>query len=783
MPKQFYRLNNFSGGLNTNSDPRKIRDNELSSAQGIFIDEDHGNIYSAFEASDHTDIEDRTTSLQAGFGLFIYGSDHVKGSSANDSGETWVALCDSTNAQIDLWDKTTGSGGGSGWGTTVNMYGSSATANAKAVMHFVDEGLRISDANFGANNSNRIYQYIKRTHFSGITPGGSADSYDNWFTNDQKLSAPTRGIVGDGDNNSSLGYQASQYTTSGSDTSLVDSGAGFVSALDTELDSGTYLAVDLDTGQSFDTISSRTNTTTLVTSSGGADWYVASTPVQYAIYPAAGSGFNLDISTPTGGSWVAATYQFATSFIYDGNQESLLYELPGTVTTADSDKIQCTVMCRSPFDERITGGRIYIRDSSEKGDWILFGEISLKSGVRSKSFGTYTSWELEEQTLNSDFLTANLVSLSQNLETYEILNGFSHEESAIDIGSDGEGYKTSVIANRRCFVANVKTRNDDGETIQMRDRIMYSPVGKFDTFPRSFFLDVIRGDAEEWVKLETYADRLLAFKENSLYVINISSPSPSGWFLEDSYSHMGVKNPAAVAIARESGIVWANKFGCFLFNGNTIVNLIKDKIGTGTWGLFVTDNTAVGYSFGSDKLIVLKDCSSSSDGDCYITSLEYPAWTFHDSLFADSETQTNFDFDYDGWPVLCQSSNGDFKTIKTTLGTSLDIDVKTKDIDFGNPSITKKVYAFNITYKSSATISNPISYEKEGSGNGFGTTNLSGNSFATSSGLWNTARITLTSPIECGSIRLRIAKGTGTSSTLNISDIDIEYRPIYKRVT
>ena len=39
MPKQIFKIENFHGGLNTDSDPRDIADNELSDLSGIHVDE------------------------------------------------------------------------------------------------------------------------------------------------------------------------------------------------------------------------------------------------------------------------------------------------------------------------------------------------------------------------------------------------------------------------------------------------------------------------------------------------------------------------------------------------------------------------------------------------------------------------------------------------------------------------------------------------------------------------------------------------------------------------
>ena len=38
MPKQLYKITQFHGGLNSNSDARDIADNELAKAEGVMVD-------------------------------------------------------------------------------------------------------------------------------------------------------------------------------------------------------------------------------------------------------------------------------------------------------------------------------------------------------------------------------------------------------------------------------------------------------------------------------------------------------------------------------------------------------------------------------------------------------------------------------------------------------------------------------------------------------------------------------------------------------------------------
>ena len=67
---------------------------------------------------------------------------------------------------------------------------------------------------------------------------------------------------------------------------------------------------------------------------------------------------------------------------------------------------------------------------------------------------------------------------------------------------------------------------------------MYTPINKENIFPDNNFIDVALGDAEAYMRLESVGDRLFAYKFNTLYIINIGSPNPGGWFLEATHKGM-----------------------------------------------------------------------------------------------------------------------------------------------------------------------------------------------------------------------------------------------------
>ena len=90
MPKQYYVINDFSGGMNTRKDPRDLRDNELSYIQNMSIN-NLGKIRTMGVFYNHREDQDGSTDLDeyiplvsaslsggGGYGLFYFESDHSR---------------------------------------------------------------------------------------------------------------------------------------------------------------------------------------------------------------------------------------------------------------------------------------------------------------------------------------------------------------------------------------------------------------------------------------------------------------------------------------------------------------------------------------------------------------------------------------------------------------------------------------------------------------------------------------------------------------------------------
>ena len=415
-----------------------------------------------------------------------------------------------------------------------------------------------------------------------------------------------------------------------------------------------------------------------------------------------GCGFNFlpaENGTSDSGTYMANVYEFAQSFIYENDQESLLRTdtdigAANTLTTSNNSRaLDVTVYAHGPYPGRIKGGRIYQRISGTNQPWSLLVDINFERGCRTALAAQYITCSDasgEAHVPNGCFYCAGLKSIHPQIDTYSSLNGFEPEIDFTSIGGIGERYQTAVIAGRRMFIANLQLKNTTGGVERFGDRIMYSEPNKFDTFPEYNFIDVSKGDAEDYVKLEFFADRLLAFKQHTLHVINIQNSSPAGWYLEKSVKHVGVSYPYSV-VRTPLGVAWANQTGCHFFDGRNVSDLTQGKIkevgstvgDSPSWDSFVTGSSTgytvkpvVMYVPKKKQLVILRnpDHGSTDTNQCYIYDFKTNSWVYDTSLFTEAQEITNSIVDWNNNLVYAygvDASNVKFKQISdTSTGTS-----------------------------------------------------------------------------------------------------------------
>jgi hypothetical protein len=198
----------------------------------------------------------------------------------------------------------------------------------------------------------------------------------------------------------------------------------------------------------------------------------------------------------------------------------------------------------------------------------------------------------------------------------------------------------------------------------------------------------------------------------------------------------------------------------------------------------ITDDTTatVSAAWGSD---LANDTSPERvpPGDVYLYDMVTQSWVEGDSKFTDSQIQTNFITDWDNDLVHAHTSDtGTVVKWDDTSDTSGNLSVITKDIDFGQPGVRKKIYRVYVTYKSGATTNVQVGYDVDG-GTTFPYDFADGTNFTTTeldnaSG-WQVAELKPDVSSEANNIksfRLRFATDGTVPAGFEINDMSIVYR-------
>ena len=880
MPKQIYKILQFHGGLNSNSDARDIADNELSEATDIMVDELGkirlmGGIAAHVSGTPEDDVATGWTgTLIPGYGLFYFshdrtgaenrsgfsgthtaadsstimtdsaasfvtdnliggriyndtdgssglitdndgttvtvasltgGSDNSWDDASNDAyhigmpitGDDYLAIYDGNDGQVwiyskveNTWDDVHGTDN-----TGVIDIGSSNTTTAQVNYYAVDGALRICDGLFTNSNTPQWYGYVHRSHFIlaadsfSFHPVDASEAvhYSKWVSSDQQMSAPTRGLLAITGSVQQTHGAASGVDGSDPDTKLIDAGA-WTNYTDTDFIDNDYVIVN-ETNNKYATVSERTDANTLTTTSIPGEW---DTSDEWALFPAPGTGFNINaLWSSSGGTWPnAIRYDFAASFVYDGNQETALYEYADTAVSTNTYTLSLTIKAIGNFDPRYTGFRIYYKETVKGRDWLFLAEVDLARGAKDAVAGNHRGWASVATNPASNGTT--LIEYSTNVYiddpptaiTYGAKSGI-HEDDRIS----SIKYKTAVVANRRAYIGNVQyskttpisTLTRATTTIEeiRGDAVIKSGVNQFDTFGLNGLIEASVNDGDNIVKLEAYADRLLIFKETKMELVNISQEVE---FLEDTFMHKGVSHPAATC-KTDFGIAWVNKLGCYLYDGQKVNNLLekggRQIIKESLWETFTTNEPMIGYIPKKRQLLIANDVTTTGDGATFLYDIVTQSWVEGAAATITSEDKTNFITDWNGDLVYAHTA-GTIVKWDDAADTSTAMVMSTKDIDFGNPGQKKTVYKVIVTYTTAASGSVDSNVQVDYGVNGDTTFayDFTVPELPAANG-WQTAELVpdvLSEASNIKSFRLRFATDGSVPAGFEINDISIVYR-------
>jgi len=483
--------------------------------------------------------------------------------------------------------------------------------------------------------------------------------------------------------------------------------------------------------------------------------------------------------TVTGGGWEAGSYEFCHTVIDLQDNETLPQtpksDLFAITTGAYFTGVKFRIKDAGTWRINEKGVRIYTRKKDGNGRWILFLDVDYQRGVRKNLFEDYQALEPVDTLYHENSTAFDIVNPS--LDTYESINGYSQDEESIDIGTGNTtgtagGFKAATVCARRAWVANVKK---NGEVYD--DRIYYTPVNRFATFPDTYYLDIGINDGDSFTALHSLGNRLLAFKQKKLYVINVSSSSDAGWYLEAEYDGMGCIFQNAVS-KTPFGVCWVNRDGVYIFDGTSAPKELTARLDDDLWqkGQELNDvllKPSISYEPKYKQLYVLQDSAMTSNSGveteskvfCYDFATQ--GWTTRQCV--GSQDVSNFVESFDG-VYFFKHSDDKIHKLTNDSGTE-SIDLRTKDIDFGNPGLVKRVNRVFVTARGNGT-NLTLGYANDGEST---YNDLASQALGTEYAI---KEFTIdTADRNCESMALKIT----AYGSIDINDINIDYRQTNKR--
>ena len=801
MPRMSLQLNDFSGGLNTKSSPRDIAPNQVQKADNAFLS-NPGLIQATSDATSKSSSE-TITHIHNGNGAFIFNSQYnvdVDGTATQPTQTIAYPINKGVgNSTIQFFRRnfdSTGDFSYLDYTTTNTEIDMQVTGAIKPVYYFVDGLLYVSNklaVDSSITSEPKKLTYVESNRFGQDITGWydtttKVETSDTQFEDIAELDSFS---TNPGTGEFSIILQTDPTINSLTYTNKQQNNVDIVTRQNPDLDPADEREYDIGITDKIIYLKAGTENMTGAFSDGdiffingegfrvrGVNVLSPNTTVQLVvdrnIYGTGALEHGLssnvkeqavDTVSVTAGGWEPGSYEFCHTVVDLQDNETLPQTPKSNLFNITTGSYFYGVKFRIKDTGFITrknekGVRVYTRKKGGNGRWILFLDVDYYQGVRKNLFEDYEPFVEVATDYNENEKAFDIVNPS--LDTYESINGYSQDEEGIDFGTKG-GYKAATICARRAWVGNVR-KND---TVY-DDRIYYSPVNRFATFPDTFYLDIGISDGDSFTALHSLGNRLLAFKQRKLYIINVSSSSDAGWYLEAEYDGMGCRQQESVC-KTPFGVCWVNDDGVYLFDGQSMPKEITVALDDATWRTNqTTKNPAIGYNNKYKQLNVVQD--TAADTDVLVFDFPSQGWSITKSI--GSSGISNFVPSFDGLYYM-EYGAANAKTLKLLTGDvgTKTIDLRTKDLDFGNPGLVKKVNRVFVTAKGSGT-NLTLGYANDGESSYNDLTSQAlGTEYAVKEFIIDSA------DRNCESMAFKIT----ADGSITINDINIDYRQTNKR--
>jgi len=726
MPKEVLNLNNFSGGLNDNATPRDLGEGQSMALNGLDI-ETPGRLKTMGSVEDYalvssTNDEISSSNINYGNGLLHLNLDRRVSSAVNTSDTEYLLINDPSAYKIRILDVTNNTLLSTG--NYIMTYGS--TGNSKVEYMVIDGEIRVSPYTdsttpFLTTNQIKKLKFVKTIKTLGIDVGSLSaalegpTTYNSLYKADSAYIAPIKGNPA-----AEYGYPDGYgYDIEGT----MGTGSWFHPDYESEATCNTtFAAGDIDGTLEYMINKSLDTTTNFL--DGHSDWGDGYGGLELAIWTGATVNESSELYNFNSSE---NNYEIFASNKY-GNQESVAVHIGSVINQAISNQsvdkkvtMYSCILGRIPKNPFQTGINYYWsrKEDGEIGQKYLLYEVDFEKGYRKGGEKTFEPFTESHSSLTGDpIYTSNPIAYSNTVDKISGINKSMLslpdlepyiEKKDTAIGRAGTGYKTSTIVNRRAYVGNVgyyDKKSDDSSYIKnANDTIIKSDVNRFDYFPINNLIDVEINDGENIIKLASVGDKLLEFKENTLYVINCSRDLE---FLEGAYKYRGVSKPYHV-VEGEGFVAWVNQYGLFLFDGEKMLNTILDDSGQKKlkdWdtAYYNVDNV-IGYLPHEQTIFI-----GNKNGKILMYDLKSGGFSYSSNKFMTKDI-TNMVNTNDGKLIWYEKDSDDSNKLKVHRwnGTpvALDLDgviMQTQEFTFGTPDIRKKIHSIYVNHKHGANV-------------------------------------------------------------------------------
>ena len=489
------------------------------------------------------------------------------------------------------------------------------------------------------------------------------------------------------------------------------------------------------------------------------------------------------------GTWASSDFEFGMTYVYRGNQESKVAPMQIHTGGALVDSINLpkrqyftslAVSIRnsaaSPFDERMTGFKVYARKFNGGKRWRLLMEADFERGTRLNTFDTFeNTWIRPTSSPGQYYSSTSLNAISPSIETYEASTGVLNDEYKISFSDDSSGWSDAVAVGRRIFYIGCKYY--DNQTFKvLNDRVFYSQPASPDVVPMSNWIDLGINDGDQFVAVQSFSSRLCLFKRNKVYILNVQAGNPAGWGLEQEIDNNGVEYQTNVVNTRY-GIIWANKYGCFMYGGQGVQELSMtlspsfwlDNLGASASKFIIGMNNVTNQLY----VMVTGDATKAAVDGVWVYNFDSQGWTrFSSSAYSSNEGFFNTidgQLHYHSKPI---SSYTAFSVNEDLGNSSTNRTFTLKEDTFGSAGTMKRFYNFKIELLNDAN----SSLQCFANGVSVGTKTLT-----SANADYVTKIFTPANPIESDRLQLKFI--SNASGGVSISNITVEYRSKRLRVT